>query len=201
MWKPALFGISILAFAAGCSAGASQPAMPRGSAERVARATQLDVWTLHDATRLRPDSAARSGVAAIALTAARGETVSFQIAVRAPSGGLTAVTLSARPFASASASHAAIESLLFREYFVNVPHASPIGGHPRSLGAGIYPDGLIPFVDPSTGKTPPPSRLRAAPIALAAGSVQPYWIDVRVPSLRHPATTPERSCCAASKEP
>lgn len=180
MWRHALLAAWLLAFVPGCTAVISQSSLPRGAEDRAARAASLVAWTLHDATRLRPNSAPRTGEAAIALAAARGETVSFQIAVRAPAGGLTGVTLSAQPFAGASAAHGAIASVLYREYFVNIPHASPLGGRPQSLGAGVYPDGLIPFVDPSTGKTPPPSRLRAAPIALAAGAVQPYWIDVRV---------------------
>jgi hypothetical protein len=181
MWKPAFLAASVLVFVAACAGGGPQSAVPREIEDRGQNPGAPIVWTMPDATRLRPTSAPRTGAEAIALAAARGETVSFQIAVRAPAGGLTGVTLSAQPFVRASNSRGAIASVLYREYFVNVPHASPIGGRPKSLGAGIYPDGLIPFVDPSTGKTPLPSRLRAAPVALAAGAVQPYWIDVHVP--------------------
>ena len=95
---------------------------------------------------------------------------------------MTGVTLSASAFKGASASRVRIVPVLYREYFITIPHASPIGGRPRTLGAGVYPDGLIPFLDPSTGSAPPPSRLRAAPVKLAAGEVQPYWIDVLVPA-------------------
>jgi Domain of unknown function (DUF4091) len=164
---------------AACRAGETQPALPN-AVPYGARASSVAVWTMADSLRLRPNSAAGTGRSTVSLSAARNETVSFQIAVRAPSSGLTGLTLSASPFNGAS-SKSGITATLYREYFVDIPHASPIGGRPRSLGAGIYPDGLIPFVDPQTGKTPPPSRLRGGPIALAAGTLQPYWIDVRVP--------------------
>jgi Domain of unknown function (DUF4091) len=180
MWERALILTSMLALASGCAGGSSQSSIPNNAIDRPAGAATLTAWTLHDATRLRPNSAPYAGRAPIALSAARNETVSFQIAVRAPASGLTGVTLSAQPFTGGSTARKTITSVLFREYFVNIPHASPLGGRPRSLGAGTYPDGLIPFVDPSTGKTPPSSRLRAAPIGVPAGEVQPYWIDVRV---------------------
>lgn len=71
-----------------------------------------------------------------------------------------------------------IETALYREHFSDVTKASPIYGHPKSLGAGIYPDGLIPFIDDWTGKPPKPSRLRGEPVDIRSGHTQPYWIDV-----------------------
>src|SRR5579862_9165590 len=102
MWKHALLAASLLAFVPACTGGATQSAVPSGAQDRGTSSGAPNVWTMHDATRLRPDSAAHSGEATVALAAARGETVSFQIAVRAPAGGLTGVTLSAQPFARAS---------------------------------------------------------------------------------------------------
>jgi hypothetical protein len=153
----------------------------QGAARAQAAAT---MWTMPDAWRLKPNSAAMSGAQRISLAAARNETVSLQIAVRAPQGGLTGVTLLPATFTSAR--HHPVPATLYREYFINIPHASPIDGRPRSLGAGIYPDGLIPFLDPSTRKAPSPARLRAGPISLAAGAIAAYWIDVHVPT----GTTP-----------
>jgi Domain of unknown function (DUF4091) len=161
--------------------GGNLTALPNDLAPSAARRhAGSAVWTMSDAVRVRPNSPVGTGESTTSLSAARNETVSFQIAVRASAGGLSNVTLAATPFRGTS-SRAAIGATLYREYFVNVPHASNIVGHPRSLGAGTYPDGLIPFLDPQTGKPPRPSRLRAEPIALAADAVQPYWIDVRVP--------------------
>src|SRR5277367_4117794 len=99
MWKPTSLAVSVLAFVSACTGGGSQSAVPRGVENGAASSGGPIVWTMHDATRLRPNAAPRTGEAAIALAAARGETVSFQIAVRAPVGGLTGVTLSALPFA------------------------------------------------------------------------------------------------------
>jgi hypothetical protein len=94
-------------------------------------------------------------------------------------GGLTGVRLSASPFRNANGVKATtIASTLYREHFSNVTKASPVHGHPESLGPGIYPDGLIPFIDDATGKPPKPSRLRGQPIDIAGGKTQPYWVDV-----------------------
>jgi Domain of unknown function (DUF4091) len=178
----AFFILVSLALAACRAGGGSLPALPNAAAAQTVRSrASLDVWTMSDAVRVRPNSPAGAGVSAIALSAAKNETVSFQIAVRAPAGGLTNVTLGATPF-HMKAGGTEILATLYREYFVDVPHASNIGGRPRSLGPGIYPDGLIPFLDPQTGKPPLPSRLRAQPISLAAKTAQPYWIDVHVPA-------------------
>jgi hypothetical protein len=71
---------------------------------------------------------------------------------------------------------------LFRERYVHVTKSSPDWhGRNRPLGAGWYPDGLIPFVDPETGATPAAQHLRAAPFQVAAGTNQPIWVDVFVP--------------------
>ena len=69
------------------------------------------------------------------LSAARDETVSFQVVVTAPQSGLTGVTLAASRFRNASgAKTRAIGIALYREHFSDVTKPSPIHGHPKSLG-------------------------------------------------------------------
>jgi hypothetical protein len=46
---------------------------------------------------------------------------------------------------------------------------------------GWYPDALIPFFDPSTGKPPVHARFAAAPFDIAPDSNQPLWVDVLTP--------------------
>ena len=145
------------------------------------------VWIAPDMVRIAPNAAPSPGP--IDLVAARNQVVSLQLAVAAPrSAGLTHVDLSISPFRSAGGASTRIESALYREWYVRVTKASPVSGHPRSLGPGLYPDGLIPFVDDATGKPPRPSRLRAEPASIAAGTTQPYWIDLRVPRDTIPGT-------------
>jgi len=49
------------------------------------------------------------------------------------------------------------------------------------LGPGSYPDALIPFCHPKTGKPLSGAALTAAPFDLSAGENQPIWVDVNVP--------------------
>ena len=46
---------------------------------------------------------------------------------------------------------------------------------------GWYPDALIPFLDPSTGKPPVRARFAAAPFDIAPDTNQPLWVDVLTP--------------------
>src|SRR5579872_4829000 len=49
------------------------------------------------------------------------------------------------------------------------------------MGAGWYPDGLIPFIDPATGAPPSGGSLKAVPFTLAGNTNQPIWVDIFVP--------------------
>jgi hypothetical protein len=65
----------------------------------------------------------------------------------------------------------------YREHYIEVRKLSP-----KSKGApGWYPDALIPFLDPSTGKPPVRARFAAAPFDVAPDSNQPLWVDVLTP--------------------
>src|SRR5207245_4269788 len=65
---------------------------------------------------------------------------------------------------------------------VNVNPSSPdLGGSNRPLGPGWYADGLIPFVDAATGAPPSGATIKAVPANIAAGTNQPFWVDVFVP--------------------
>ena len=63
-------------------------------------------------------------------------------------------------------------------------HASPASpdwkGPNRSLGSGMYPDGLIPFVSDTTAVASE-AKLRANPFQVLPGRNQPIWVDVCVP--------------------
>ena len=71
---------------------------------------------------------------------------------------------------------------LYREQYVSVSPGSPNwGGSNQPLGAGVYPDPLIPFTDPSTGKPITGAALEAVPFNVAASNNQSIWVDVFVP--------------------
>ena len=135
------------------------------------------VYVVDEFARVRPkDAPGSKGVAY--LNAARNEYAPFQIVVRAGSGGLKNVNAVASPLvAQAGRTIPADRITLYRENYIEVRKPSP-----RSRGAtGWYPDALIPFLDPSTGKPPIHARFGAAPFDVAADSNQPLWIDVFTP--------------------
>jgi hypothetical protein len=49
------------------------------------------------------------------------------------------------------------------------------------MGAGWYPDALIPFNDPDTGKPLSGAKISAVPFDVKAGNNQPIWVDLQVP--------------------
>lgn len=117
------------------------------------------------------------------VAAARGEFESFQVVVRAPTGGLSNVQFGVSALRGPNGSSIGGQNIqLYREHYVNVAQSSPdLGGTNKPLGAGVYADGLIPAADPLTGAAPKPAALRAFPFTLAAGMNQPIWVDVFVP--------------------
>lgn len=115
------------------------------------------------------------------LFAARGEYQAFQIAVSSPPGlrllDATCSDLSANP----SRRIAAVNVTIYREHYAHVDVASPDWhGLNRSQGAGWYPDALIPFRNPKTGK-PPAGEYQAAPFRLGPSEILTVWVDVFVP--------------------
>lgn len=70
------------------------------------------------------------------------------------------------------------ELTLYREHYVEITNPSP-----RSKGRkGWYPDALIPFIDPYTGKEIVNAKYLARNQDVGARKSQGYWVDVRVDS-------------------
>jgi hypothetical protein len=110
------------------------------------------------------------------LYAAKGETESFQIIVRAPAGGLTNVNVTTPAMSG-------ITATLFREYYLYISPGTTDWYTNRNKPEedGYFPDGLIPFVDPDTGLPLTGGELQAVPFDLGEGTNQPIWIDLQVP--------------------
>jgi hypothetical protein len=138
----------------------------------------MSVYVVDEFARVRPRDAPGLRRAAV-LSAARNEYAPFQIAVRAGTGGLKHVNAVAGPLVS-KRGHAipADRITLYREHYIEVRKSSP----KSKATPGWYPDALIPFLDPSTGKPPVSARFVAAPFDIAADSNQPLWVDVLTPS-------------------
>src|SRR5258708_3740459 len=128
-------------------------------------------WVVDSLQRVGMTDAAGS-TTSMALYAAKGEAESFQVIVHAPSSGLTITNLTASDLAGPSGATISQPNFTFyRECYVNVaaPSGPNLGGSNLSMGAGWYPDPLIPFKDPATGQALK-GTYEAVPYALAPRS-------------------------------
>jgi hypothetical protein len=140
------------------------------------------VWTASSLARIWQNSTAGSSTA-IDIYAAKDEVYSFQIGVQSPSGNLTNVTVANTALTGPAGSINEPDISLFREQYIYVP-ALPLwlqSGPNAPNGAGMYPDGLLPFIDPETGQPPKGGTIVAQPFTVAAGVNQVIWVDVHVP--------------------
>src|SRR5208283_1550373 len=142
-------------------------------------------WVVPVLQRIERNSAPGT-VTAVAIQAGRGETVSFQIAVQAPASGLTNLTFAVTPLTGPGGATLGSQDVqLYRENFVTIKHHTPVF-YPRPKNPNLpltthtFPDALIPFIDPLTGKPPLRAQYVAQPIKLNISTDTAYWVDVEV---------------------
>ena len=145
------------------------------------------VWTAPSMHRVGMSEAAGSG-AEVSLTAARGEYESFQIVTNGAGKGLGNVNVTVSDLQGPAGQTIPKTSFtLYREKYMHVTGSSPNWkGSNQPLGPGWYPDALIPFTDPETGKPISGARLEAVPFDVKAGNNQPIWVDLLVPRSAEP---------------
>jgi hypothetical protein len=136
----------------------------------------MNVYTLDGLSRVRPHdrpSAERS----VNVKAARNEFEPFQVVVRADAQALRGVNLSAGDFHGPGGQIISRNQITFyREHYVEVTTPSP----KSKEGAGMYPDALIPFVNPLDGQPLNTARFKGAPFDVEPEANQPVWVDVFV---------------------
>lgn len=144
--------------------------------------TEMAVWIAPSLHRVGMADAAGSEKQAN-LWAARGEYESFQIIAKGGSNGLSNVNVTVSDLQGpdgASIPHTAFT--LYREKYMQVTSSSPNWkGSNQPMAPGWYPDALIPFTDPDTGKPLSGAQLTAVPFDLKPGLNQPIWVDLLVP--------------------
>ncbi|HKE21107.1 MAG TPA: glycoside hydrolase domain-containing protein [Bryobacteraceae bacterium] len=137
----------------------------------------MSLYVADEFARVRPSDVPGTKRAAL-LSAARNEYAPFQIVVRAGASGLKRVNATAGPLVPKWGRIIPADRItLYREHYIAVKKLSPKSKGPT----GWYPDALIPFTDPSTGKPPLAARFPAAPFDIAPDSNQPLWVDVLTP--------------------
>lgn len=141
------------------------------SSDAIALGTASSLERIGQTARVRTTSSVR-------LLAARGETESFQLIVRAPQSGLTHTQVAISELQSSNNHKIAPSNItLYREHYVQVRHPSPTwrGMINRSSGAGWYADGLVPLVNSAVQK--PLKSL----FNVQSQQNQPIWVDISVP--------------------
>lgn len=133
------------------------------------------------------------GQARAAIKAAKNEVESFQVVVYAPEKNITVVRAEISDLTGPAGVIAAKNASLFREEYTRVGRSTPRA----ALPPGLYPDPLVPFINPVTGKPiEPRSQSRqgtdgpvttrgfevyAVPFEVWKGQNQPLWVDIKVP--------------------
>lgn len=148
---------------------------------------------LHAMERIAAE-AAPLGAPAAEIAAARNEVESFQVVVAALAGNLHVTAAECSDLAGEGGAKIGRENVtLYREESVRVRLSTPRA----ELPPGLYPDALVPFVDPATGEPIEPRSRRqerwgepavtrghdmyALPFDVWEGRNQAIWVDVRVP--------------------
>ena len=136
------------------------------------------VWTVAETRRVLREDPPESNVS-VKLAAARNEWESFQILIRSDvpvtginvvPGDLTGPNGAVLPAADAR---------LFRQHQLEFT----VGTYRNDeFTPGWYPDPLIPFRHPVSGKPLVEARLTAVPFDLPADQTHGFWVDVHVPT-------------------
>jgi hypothetical protein len=134
------------------------------------------------------------GAASAEIFAARNEVESFQVVVAAGQGGLQVTRVELPELTSADGHVIPADCIrLYRQEYVRVRQSTPRA----ELPPGLYPDALVPLINPITGQPIEPRGQRrerwgeplittgydmyALPFEVFQGQNQPIWIDVHVP--------------------
>jgi hypothetical protein len=146
----------------------------------VAAPSGFEVWVLPSLVRM--DWRAKPGLQHEAqLQAGRGEVQSFQIVIRSLQRAFRCDDIVISDLEAPAGVIKAGNVVLYREHLVHVMQSSPFfGGTNPPLGAGWYPDALIPLHRPPAGQARE-ALLPTVPFMLDAGQDQAIWVDVAVP--------------------
>ena len=134
--------------------------------------------------RVLKDEVNVSGLEEAVLFCAKGEYESFQVIVaNASNSSVEDIDLQQGQWKYEGQKPAGVPVLrMFREHYVEVKQSS--GQHWKNmkgrLRKGMYPDALIPFVNPYTGKRITKAKYLASGQNIKPGNSQGYWTDIRI---------------------
>jgi hypothetical protein len=163
------------------------------SARYTSASEKIILTALNSMERVSQDQKV-DGAQTVKISSARNEVESFQVVVSAPNENITVTKVEISDLTGPGGSKIEKENIkLFREEYVRVRMSSPRA----ELPPGLYPDPLVPFINPVTNKPIEPlnqSRERwgeavktrgydmyAVPFEVFKGQNQVLWVDVYVP--------------------
>lgn len=146
---------------------------------QVSGVTSPNVYAIDSLQRVKvADTVPPNGSAFASLAAAGNEYQAFQIVINGGAAGYRNVSVDlTTPFTGAQCG--AIPVRLYREHYITITNPSHHGD--GGAKAGVYPDALIPFVNPFTGAPIRGGQYPSAPFDVAAGQNQPVYAEVYVP--------------------
>lgn len=135
-----------------------------------------------------------SGTPQVGIKAAKNEYESFQVVVQALSKPVRVVNAALTDLKGDAGSISKDNFTFYRPEYARIRRSSPRA----QLPPGLYPDPLVPFINPSTGEPIEPMRqireqwhdpvvtkgyeMYALPFDLWKGQNQPLWVDVFIPA-------------------
>jgi len=140
--------------------------------------TSPDIWGANTMRTVMPNDKVEPR-RQVKIWAAKGEYEPVQIVVSASTESLTNVKLSLSPLKGKKFSIGQNHIEVYRQHYVNTEIGSPVWRGPPNLplGAGMYPDALIPLTSSGDTITKLPAYLKS----VEKGMSQPYWIDIFIP--------------------
>ena len=138
---------------------------------------EMAVWTMGASDRAQPETAP-NWQKTVSIQCARNEYEPFQVVVTAQGGDITVTGVEASDLAGEGGKTIPKSAItLYREHFIEVKQPSSRCTTPP----GLWPDPLIPFVNPVDGAPIKEARFVALPCEVKTGKNQPFWADVFVP--------------------
>lgn len=154
---------------------------------------RIVLTTLNSAERISQNQKA-NGADTVKICSAKNEVESFQVLVSAPTENINVTKVDISDLTGPGGSKIKKENIkLFREEYVRVRLSSPRA----ELPPGLYPDPLVPFINPVTNEPIEPLIQRrerwgepvktsgydmyAMPFDVFKGQNQALWVDVHVP--------------------
>ena len=147
----------------------------------------IRVWAMHGMARVNPLNA-KPGGPSVRIAAARNEYEPFQIVVQALDKPVTVSDVVVGDLAGGDNRRiAAKHAVRYREHCVYVRRPS----HTSTAPVGLYPDALVPFVNPIDGgkltewhsrKNKQGAKYDAIPRKISPGFAETFWVDLHVPA-------------------